>query len=252
MSVSISDAVYREKLRVRAYETTPFYELSPPSLVNYLQEVAGQHVVHLGLSVADLLEQAMSWVLMRLKVEINRLPKQGEEVLIETYPAGIEKYYVYRDFIISEANSGEVLVKARSIWLVIDSNKRRMISTPAEIRAMPLPQNRAFLPRLEGKFSEFGDTVTHQKQFVAHWHHLDINQHVNNAHYVYWLLEAFPADFLEQQQLTSLDILYRQESYLNETVISATHLGRDNVWQHRLQNASGKILAQAESTWCKR
>ena len=62
-------------------------------MINLMQEAAMQNVIKMGVSVWDLEPHNISWVLMRLLLNVQRVPMLGERIKIVTHPAGFEKIY---------------------------------------------------------------------------------------------------------------------------------------------------------------
>lgn len=242
------NSVYEEFFKVRAYEVNLFNEVNILSLANYLQEAAGQNVVHLGISVQDLLNQGLTWVLMRQKTTILRYPQNEEIIKVVTYPSGFEKYYVNRDFQVFDTTEN-LIAYAGSTWLVIDIEKRKMISVPDFIRSKTVPEDRELFPYLRDKMPKIKNPEV-KPPLTVNWHDLDVNDHVNNAKYMQWVVDSFSGDFLKTHQLKELDILYRQESRLGDKIEACSERIEETYFNHQLLNESqGKELAQATTQW---
>lgn len=242
------NSVYEEYFKVRAYEVNTFNEANILSIANYLQEAAGQNVVHMNISVQDLLNQGLTWVLMRQKTSIVRFPKVEEIIKVVTYPSGFEKYYVNRDFQVFDAEEN-LIAYAGSTWLVIDIEKRKMVSVPDFIRSKTVPNDRELFPYVRDKMPKMQNPEI-KPQLTVNWHDLDVNDHVNNAKYMQWVVDSFSGDFLKNYQLTELDILYRQESRLGDEIESRSEKVEETYFNHQLLNAQQrKELAQATSKW---
>ncbi len=240
---------YTGTYQVRAYEVDPFKQVTIFTLANYLQEAAGINAAHLNISVADLQAKGLTWVLMRLKLTVDRYPLHQEEVQVKTYPAGFEKYYVNRDFQVRDAQ-GHLIAHATSVWLVIDLEKRSMISVPDFIRKVPLPAEIEFYPRAKGKLPKMEEPFS-TREFRVGWHDLDVNHHVNNAYYVQWVIECLPEVYLREHQLHTLDMIYRAESLWGDQISGKVAQLEDRQHLlHRLERISdGKELAQATTSW---
>jgi acyl-ACP thioesterase len=94
----VSDLLWTDEFPVRLYEADSRGSLAVGSLCNYLQEAAGNHAGHLGVSVGQLMERGLTWVLSRLHVCVARLPRWRDEVTIETWPSGLDEMVATRDF----------------------------------------------------------------------------------------------------------------------------------------------------------
>lgn len=239
-----------EKFIVRANEVDMFNRLTVPALVNFLQEAANWNAHNLGFSSQVLQERGLAWVLVRMRMECFAWAQLREQVQVLTFPSGMDKYYCYRDYRVSDAE-GRLLAQATSSWLVIDLEKRQMIAVPDFIREFPLSQE-APMPRASGKIGsvEKADYTAH---FQAGWHQIDNNRHTNNMYYVQWLTETLPADFLAEHQLKSLDIVFRAESSLGQRIEGRAVQESNGVapqFRHvLLASDTGKELIQARTVW---
>lgn len=238
-----------EIFTIRVSEVDASRQLTPYALVNLFQEVAWNHADALGVSVYRLLEQGITWVLHRMKLDVSRWPQHRETIRIETIPHGTEKRFVYRDFYVYDS-AGHRIAQASSTWLVMDIQKRQLVSVPAFIQdSFKEYIGVAALPKADQKLPAPHDPIT-QSTFPVRAQDLDINGHVNNSVYFGWLTERIPA-MAPEQTLRSMDVLFRAESTLDDQMVaqvSEVALGR---YAHRLSNQHGKERVQALSVWDK-
>ena len=241
---------HKEQFTIRTYEIDNKKKATLPALVKLMHEAAMQNVLRLKLSVWDLEPHQISWVLMRKKIILERLPDLGEEITIETYPAGFEKFFTYRDYKVYDSK-GDRIAYASSTWLLMDTVKRRMTRIPQFILDIRdrFQGVENWLERPDGKLPKFV-TSDQQKEYLVNWHDLDFNMHLNNTFYVQWMLECLPDEVLKNGKLKSFDITYRQEATWKEKIISEIQQLEDKQFLHRLIRASDeKELAAALTQW---
>lgn len=238
---------------VRAYEVDVYNRVSPVSIANYLQEATGQHADRLGVGVTHLLEHNLTWVLTRIKIEMQQYPARYEVVRVLTYPTGYDKYFVYRNFVLYNAQ-GEQIGQASSTWAVMDTQARKMVGVPNLITNLPTPNDEAFVARAKGKIAKVGDPLS-KANFKVRWYDLDTNQHSNNAYYLQWAIESLPEEVLKTKQLASIDLMYRVETVWKEDIIAQTEATMDEneavlSFVHQLiRESDQKELAQAATVW---
>lgn len=239
---------------VRAYEVDVYNRVSPVTIANYLQEAAGQHADHLGVGVNHLLEHNLTWVLTRIKFEMLQYPARYELVRVLTYPTGYDKYFVYRNFVLYNAQ-GTQIGQATSTWAVMDTNVRKMVGVPEMITNMPTPNDEPFVARTKGKIAKVSDPLT-EESFKVRWYDLDTNQHTNNAYYIQWAIESLPEATLKTKQLQSIDLMYRLETIWKEGIVARTKQVTDensdasSTFIHQLiRESDQKELAQATTVW---
>ncbi|MBC5775790.1 acyl-ACP thioesterase [Pontibacter sp. KCTC 32443] len=219
-----------------------------PALVSYMQEAAWENTRDLGISMYDLLERGLTWVLQRMRVEMFRYPKHGESITVETWASGRERVFLHRDFRIYTSDN-ELLGQATSVWLVMDVVKRQMVSVPDFIMEVEVVPNQDPLPFAKGKLSQLQE-VQYSQQMPVRWHDIDLNRHVTNTRYLQWILDTLPTDILEKQ-LREVDIIYKAESILGDTVLSEAGTGEtETILLHKLTSQeTGKELVQARTLW---
>jgi len=245
-----SEIGFEESFVIRTYEIDNRKLATLPDLTRLLHEAAMQNVLALKLSVWDLEPHGISWVLMRQQVNVERYPKLGETIRVQTYPAGFEKFFTYRDYRVWD-EQGREIASSSSTWLLMDTAARRMVRIPDFIKdfrqEMPSPAD--CLPRPQGKLPRF-NKLTQQARFRVGWHDLDFNMHLNNTYYIRWMLEALPSSLLQNSFVRQLDIQFKSEALKDEVILSEAEKREENKYLHRLiREEDGKELAIAESRW---
>lgn len=244
---------YAEDFHIRTFAIDANRVISLPALLQLMQEAAMQNVISIKLSVWDLEQHRISWVLMRLQMTVERMPRLGEKIKIVTYPTGFEKFFTYRDYRVYD-EAGKVLCVATSTWLLMDTEKRKMTRIPDFIKAYSsrLAENADFaLPRASLK-PEYRFT---RAQMTAHskvrYFDLDFNQHLSNVGYISRMLEVLPADFLSKHTVKDVDILYRTECRLQDTIIAEAQREDNLTCLHRLRTGDERELMLARTRWQK-
>ena len=82
----------------------------------------------LGVSGRRLRANDRAWVLAHLSMEIEQLPDWEVEVVVETWPSGLEGLHATREFVLRA--DGAPVLRASSAWLVFDLEKRRPARPP--------------------------------------------------------------------------------------------------------------------------
>lgn len=245
-----SSLIHKEQFTIRSYEIDPRKHVSIPALIRLMQEASMQHVLHLQLSVWDLEPQGLSWVLMRQRLHVERLPLLGETIEVVTHPSGFERVFTHRDFRMYDAQGAEI-ANATTTWLLMHTATRRMARIPAELLAYNdlLPHPSGYLPRTLDKLPDFGQPLL-SRRFHTGWHDLDFNYHLTNSKYPEWMLETADESLLQNATLQTMDILYLAECLWNEEILAESSKLDDNTRLHRLIRLSdGKEMARARTVW---
>lgn len=242
---------WNESFRVRAYEVDPSGHASIQTLCNYLQEAAGNHAQTFGASVEQLTGQNLTWVLSRLHVQVSQYPAWRETIRVETWPSGVDGLHATREFMVYSSASN-LIAKASSAWLMVDFARRRPVRMPGFITSLTVPDRpRPFddpFPKLESP-----TRPDFSARFDVRYSDLDLNEHVNNVRYVEWAVETLPLDFIRTHHLESLEITFRAETTLGDTVTAEaqqTVPAPTPTYLHRITRPSDdKDLTQLKTTW---
>ena len=241
---------YATDWTVRTFEIDTAKRMTVPALVQAMQEAAMQNVLRIRLSVWDLEPHRISWVLMKFKLDLYRLPSLGESLRIRTYPAGFEKFFTYRDYLV-EDNQGQLLARASSQWLLMDTDTRRMTRIPAWILALEESMtNRAdWLERPDRRLVDV-EEASNTRTYKVDYFDLDFNGHLNNLLYFRWMLETLPAERLTEGRLQRMEVHFRAEAKWNEVLGSTVQAVDERTYAHRLAR-DGQALATGLTTFAE-
>jgi medium-chain acyl-[acyl-carrier-protein] hydrolase len=254
----MADLLYRKEFSVHTYESDFEGRARLVSLLNFLQDAAGDHASLLGWSVTDLLKKNMTWVLSRYHVAVRRYPAWGERIEVLTWPSGRHGFFALRDFEVSDASGSTILVGTTS-WMILDLGRKQ----PLKIEEI-LPSNYVLEKRsLSDDFASLPMLAEADREvpFLVEANHLDLNRHVNNVVYIQWALEAAPEDILIRCRPVELEVSYRAEALYGDAVLSrasavpapiATRAGDrpGPVFLHQIVNArTGAELTRLRTGW---
>ena len=232
--------------QVRSYECGPDGAATLPTVCNYLQGAAGLNAEALAFSKSDFeaAGEHISWVLTRLKVRMARYPRWTDTVRILTWPRDGRRIAAYRDFILLDG-AGAEYGRATSEWLLIDLATRKLV---------PIPES-VFAASNDVRPPVFGDEpfaklrwdcreVLSAQRFRARRGDIDLNGHVNNVHYVEWLMEGVPDG---RTACRDLEVSFKSETLAGEEVLAETVEVEPGVFVHRISSADGRDHVRART-----
>ena len=235
----------RYQFKVRSYECGPDGRATLPTICNLLQEAASLHAATLGFGKGDFAAagENISWVLTRMVVKMNLYPVWEDELTVETFPRGGRKIVAWRDFEVKDAK-GETLGVASSEWMIIDLATRKIHAVPEKVFAANDPANMPVLglePFSKFRFPDGGSGVP-PLCFAAMKSQIDLNGHVNNVHYVSWMLEPCAS-----RCPAEMEVVFRSETFAGDEVRVAT-AAADGFTYHRVFAPDGKdhIIARTK------
>jgi acyl-ACP thioesterase len=200
--------IWQETFSVRFGDIDRSDRLTLASVFDFFQEAAISHAENLGVGRAamDLAKQV--WVLSRISVFLERRPKMGETITVRTWPRGWERLFALRDYDIRDA-SNTPIVRGRSGWLILDSEKRRPLRPQAAMTNLPLNEGLDALPGGgAGLETRVLDKAGERR---AAYSDIDYNGHVNNTRYIQWIQDITEPEILEKAERIRLDINYLSE-----------------------------------------
>lgn len=218
-----------------------------PILFNYMQESAWRHAENLRVGFSHLMEKNLVWVLARQTAKIEKYPKWGDKIRIDTWPVGIEKLFFFRDFRISDKN-GDLLGTGTTTWFVIDVQSRRP-QRPDKFLEMTFEHLEAALPEHSPKLGPLGQ-IEKTKSITTGFFDMDVNKHVNNVRYIEWVLESYPFEFLKTHSIKELTINHLAEAQSDEKIcINIENAGNDTYNHSITFKENGKEMCRAQIIW---
>ena len=217
----MSGEIYESKHLVKYYECDTNRKMTLPMLVNIMIHASGEQSHLLGVGDDFVNEMGLSWVILQYEMHFNRVPEFAEEVTITTQALSYNKLFCYREFKVYDSN-GEECVTAKTIFALIDMEKRKMARIPEEIVA---PYNVEFNKKLvrTPKPEKVGDEAT-STEYRVRFLDIDRNQHVNNSKYFDWALDTLDYDFLTSHELDYVNIKFEKEVHYGNRITSSVSM----------------------------
>lgn len=187
-------------------------------LGNHLLNAAGNHSQKRGWGIGALNETQHTWVLSRLCIEMEEMPRQYEHCEVKTWVKSAKRYFTNRNFSIYRSD-GTPLGYARSVWAMIDLETRKpcdLLSLyDGDILRYVVPEEEDDCP-----ISGHGSFRFREPRLVrtidTYYSDVDINGHINSIKYIEHILDLFPRERFEQQHIHRFEIAYKAESYLGD------------------------------------
>lgn len=205
-------------MRVESYDVQPNGNIKISSLLKMLQKAAGDDVNKTPLNYFSLANANIAFVLTKMTVKILDDIKLYDELLIISHPRQTRGASFPRDFIIK--NGCKTVAYARSIWVLLDLEKRTILR-PSAIESMGslAPSERDLFEiadvRRKIDVSSLSRTNVHRVEYS----HLDMNNHLNNTYYADFIFNSI--EKISGCRSSDKD-LYFQINYKNEARLGDT------------------------------
>jgi acyl-ACP thioesterase len=211
--------------------------ITPFAVFNYFQDAAAAHAERIGVGRAAMLANNQVWVLSRMSVLIEKRARFGDDIVLRSWPRGYDRLFCVRDYDIANTG-GDIMVRARSGWLVVDWEKRRPLR-PQSL-SLDIPVNEG-LDALDGSPAglETKNNLLKITERRASYSDIDFNGHMNNARYVQWIQDVANGDALQNAQRLRLDINYLNETHLNDTI---------EIWSAPIEDDKARLAGAEKKT----
>jgi acyl-CoA thioester hydrolase len=184
---------YKWRLRVRSYEGDAWGLVPTSGILRYLEQSAVIAAANLGYGAEYHREHNSAWVIRRMSLVMHTPVRQGDELEIATWITHFAKVRGGREYVVSNAASGQALYSGLAEWVYVDRQTLAPKAIPPGLDAVfdtpGAPIYRYDAPQVEVSAEQPRFTT----ERTVEWHELDSMGHVNNAMYADWLDDAFKA-----------------------------------------------------------
>lgn len=185
-------------------------------LCNILQLTAAAHSETGGISFTDMQEFNQAWVLSRMRVEINKLPKSGDVVTVKTWINSLENSRSVRAL---EMHLNEKkIIGSETFWAVFNTVRRRPEALALPFEHFELyPEKRATVKGFSKIDLNYEKEIVFEKTvFLSD---LDIVNHVNNVKYLEWCMDHVDENLILNQEIESFEMNFLKELSLKDKVL---------------------------------
>lgn len=207
---------YSRTYYLSAGECNPQAELPMPLLLTRIIDIATHHANAWGVGYAHLISERRAWVLSRVTVEVSRWPRVDEDYTVITWIEDYNNHFSQRVFEVQDGE-GQPIGFARTIWMVIDLEKRTGVDITSlsyirenvNDRPCPIEPQSRLRPMAEGR------DVEHTFGYVE----CDLNQHVNTVRYLELIMNQFDLSYYDKKVLRRLEMAFVKETRYGECAI---------------------------------
>jgi acyl-ACP thioesterase len=185
---------------------------------NHMLNAADFHSSARGFGMKYLMTIKRSWVLSRLAIEMEVMPKQYERFNVETWVESAMRYFTNRNFrVVSTAPDGteKVYGYGRSIWAMIDTETRQ----PTDIFAIDDGAINQWIvkdkdcPIDKGGRVKMDNDAELVRTIDTYYNDVDINGHINSVKYIEHVLDLWDIDWYREHAIKRFEIAYVAEAH---------------------------------------
>lgn len=233
------EPIYKKQFKIGDTQVNCFDRLKNSQILAIMQEAAGEHSALLGADKDALKEKGVFWALIRYHIEIERLPRAGETITVETWPMPTTRTAYPRATVAYDADGNE-LFRGISLWVLMSFETRAMV-LPAKsgvlvegcVRGNEVSVPGSLLPK----------ALKNSESRIVRFSDLDINSHVNNCRYMEWVDDLLGANFHGEHSPKEMVICYLSEAREGETVEIAWELDEGQILSVDAQRKAEEMSA---------
>jgi acyl-CoA thioester hydrolase len=183
---------YSCRFKVRQYELDSFGHVNNAVYVNYLQEAAIEASTDAGFDMEWYAAHGTRWLIRSLAIRYFAQATYGDEIEVTTWVSDIRRVRSNREYDVRRVSDGQRLARARADWVYVDAETGRPRRVPdGALQAFqPTGEQPNIGVRLRGPQTIEGCFRYHSAR-RAQVYELDVARHVNHAHYVRWVEQAY-------------------------------------------------------------
>lgn len=183
-------------------------------LGNHMLNAADFHSTDRGFGMRYLLTIQRSWVLSRLAIEMEEMPKMYTKFNVETWVESAMRYFTSRNFRVVD-NDSKVYGYGRSIWAMIDTESRQ----PTDLFAIDDGAINNWIekdkecPIDKGGRVKMDDSADLVRTINTYYNDVDINGHINSVKYIEHVLDLWDLDWYRSHHIKRFEIAYVAEAH---------------------------------------
>ncbi len=238
------------KVGTYSFVAEPFHvdftgKLTLSVLGNHLLNCAGFHANDRGFGMESLQAQQYSWVLSRLALELDDLPRQFEPFRIQTWVENVYRLFTDRNYTILDKDN-KTIGYARSVWAMIHMETRK----PEDLLTLHGGSITDYIHQKECPITKPGRIkVTGQSQVAEHltrYSDIDINGHVNSIRYMDYILDLFPLEKYRNQRIRRFEMAYVAESYYGDLLSLFLDETEKNIYSIEVRKNGNEVVCRSK------
>lgn len=231
--------------RIEPYQADLTQRLTLMGLADYLLTASFTDAIFSGYDNSSFGKDC-GWVLLRMAIEVDRLPGQLEEITIRTWISDVNRLASTHNFEVLD-QQGNIIARASSLWTIIDLNTRKTLSfndyplfaerlVDHSIPSPIEPPLRLTTPDINGRY-------THQVLYS----YIDGNGHTYSINYLRMALDTLDVKELTTARRVRLDMNYMHETHYGERLTIITDHAANPLFE--IQAEDGTPAARLWLRW---
>ena len=200
------EPIYQLNFEITELHADRFGRLKSSAILYFVQEAACRHWQHIEGQTGETCD--LFWVIIRHRVQVSALPRVGQKIRLETWPMPTTRV-AYPRSVVAYDEAGQELFRSISLWVLMDPQSRAMvlpgksgIIVDGILQGGELPSPGSLAPV----------TLADESLRTVRFTDLDVNDHMNNARYLDWLMDLLPGGFHKTHVIRDMTLGYMAEA----------------------------------------
>ncbi len=212
------DNTYKRNYKVEYSDVDSNYFMRLDHIIAHFQDITTLHSAEMKIDGKALLEKSNAfWVLTKIKLKVNRLPKFDEELELETWPTTVKGVRFNRDYNINK--DGKPLVSGMSEWCTLDADTQK----PRRADTVCYPHTMAHREDRSGAGEILRARETVEESDIHHIHtsafiDIDTNKHTNNIAYIRMILNCFSPDEFGRLEISEFQVSFISQTFYGDCI----------------------------------
>lgn len=222
--------VFTNEFFLTASEVNAQREMPLSRLVTTLIDTATCHANLIGIGFDRMIREGISWVLSRLTIDMPEVPTLNRTYRLSTWVESTSRLFSERDFEMTDAESGRVIMRAHSTWMAVNMTTRRPGDLTPIWEGLDIVTDRCFEGEKGGKLMPVTNPEReHSYRFAVS--DIDVNRHVTTRRYIDLITDMWTLDHYEAMRPSRFEVAFKHEAHYDEEahVVSAPHEGSPEI-----------------------
>ena len=242
--------MHENKIGTYKFVAEPFHvdftgKLTMGVLGNHLLNCAGFHASERGFGIAEINENHYTWVLSRLAIELEDMPRQYEDFTIQSWIENVYRLFTDRNFELVNKN-GKTIGYARSVWAMISMETRK----PADLFSLHGESFNQYTSDRACPIAKPGRIRVVQEapvaEYLTKYSDIDINGHVNSIKYIEHILDLFPMEIFKEKSIRRFEMAYVAESYYGDTLSFYLEEKSENEYDIEVKKNNQEVVVRSK------
>ena len=214
--MNVEQGIFQMDYWMNFTQCYPNGQIKFSELNNLLQLTASEHAENIGFGYRTMLKAKQSWVLSRMLIEVDSLPRYMEKITIRTWIQEFTGSRTLRNFEVLQHD--QILVRASSLWVVFNMATRRADKIAIDSQYHDILSDRSSTHANVAKVD--GSIPFHTiAEYRIKLSDLDIVNHANNVKYMEWCFDAIDPKIILNGSIKSLEMNFLKELKYNDVVL---------------------------------